>query len=156
VAPRSLASTDWDLVGRDVESSRVDAIIERLPEAGAALVVSGEPGVGKSALLDYARARAGALGLRTLTAVGVESEAELAFAGLHQLLYPVLGLLELLPTPQRRALEMAFGLATGSEPDTFMVALAAYQLVCDAAEEGSMVILADDAPIGWTGRPLVC
>jgi predicted ATP-dependent serine protease len=86
-----------ELVGRDVEAARVDAIIEGLPEGGAALVVSGEPGVGKSALLHYARARADAVGLRTLTAVGVESEAELAFAGVHQLLYPILGLLELLP-----------------------------------------------------------
>ena len=90
---------DSQLVGRDIEVARVDAIIEGLPERGAALVVSGEPGVGKSALLQYARARADALGLRTLTAVGVESEAELAFAGVHQLLHPILGLLKLLPAP---------------------------------------------------------
>ena len=96
---------DAQLVGRDVEAARVDTLIERLPEGGAALVVSGEAGVGKSALLRYARARADALGFRTLTTVGVESEAELAFAGLHQLLYPVLGLAELLPGPQRGALE---------------------------------------------------
>ena len=94
MARASLGLTDSELVGRDVEAARVDAIIERLPDGGAALVVSGETGVGKSALLHYARARADALGLRTLTAVGVESEAELAFAGLHQLLYPILGLLE--------------------------------------------------------------
>ena len=74
-----------ELVGRDVEAARVDAIIQGLPDRGAALVVSGEPGVGKSALLHYARARADAVGLRTLTAVGVESEAELAFAGLMSL-----------------------------------------------------------------------
>ena len=92
-------SADAQLVGRDVEASRVDALIERLPEGGASLVVSGEAGVGKSALLHYAGARAGARGFRALTTVGVESEAELAFAGLHQLLYPVLGLAELLPGP---------------------------------------------------------
>ena len=139
-----------ELVGRDVEAARVDAIIEGLPAGGAALVVSGEPGVGKSALLHYARARADALGLRTLTAVGVESEAELAFAGVHQLLYPILGLLELLPAPQRRALEIAFGIASGSEPDPFLVALAAYQLVCDAAEESPVVLFVDDAH--WLDR----
>ena len=139
-----------EMVGRDVEAARVDAIIEGLPEGGAALVVSGEPGVGKSSLLHYARARADALGLRTLTAVGVESEAELAFAGVHQLLYPILGLRELLPAPQRRALEIAFGIASGSEPDPFLVALVAYQLACDAAEESPVVLFVDDAH--WLDR----
>ncbi len=139
-----------ELVGRDLESARVDAIIESLSERGAALVVSGEPGVGKSALLHHARARADARGLRTLTAVGVESEAELAFAGVHQLLYPILGLLELLPAPQRRALEIAFGIASGLEPDPFLVALAACQLVCDAAEESPVVLFVDDAH--WLDR----
>ena len=93
--------------------------------------------------------------LRTLTAVGVESEAELAFAGVHQLLYPILGLLELLPAPQRRALEIAFGIAGGPQPDSFLVALAAYQLVCDAAEE-SPVVLSSTTRIGWIARPREC
>jgi DNA-binding CsgD family transcriptional regulator len=146
----TVGSADALLVGRDVEVARVDALIERLPEGGAALVVSGEAGVGKSALLHYARARADARGFRTLTTVGVESEAELAFAGLHQLLYPGLGLAELLPGPQRGALEVAFGIANGPEPDVFLVALAAFQLVCDAAEGCPLVILADDAH--WLDR----
>jgi len=150
MARASLGSTASELVGRDVEAARVDAIIERLPDGGAALVVSGEAGVGKSALLDYARARADGLGLRALSSSGVESEAELAFAGLHQLLVPVLELVELSPAPQRRALEVAFGIASGPEPDLFLVALAAYQLVCDAAEERPLVILADDAH--WLDR----
>ena len=137
-------------MGRDVEAARIDAIIDGLPEGGAAVVVSGEPGVGKSALLQHARARATVRGLRTLGIVGVESEAELAFAGLHQLLHPVLGLVELLPGPQRRALEVAFGIDGGPEPDVFLVALAAYQLVCDAAEERPLLILADDAH--WLDR----
>ena len=141
------------LVGRDVETARVDAMLERLAEGGAALVVSGEAGVGKSALLGYARARADGLGLRSLSSLGVESEAELAFAGLHQLLVPVLELVELLPGPQRGALEVAFGIASGPEPDLFLVALAAYQLVCDAAQERPLVILADDAH--WLDRSTV-
>ncbi len=144
---------DSQLVGRDVEAARLDGIIERLSEGGGALVVSGEAGVGKSALLHYARSRADALGVRTLSTVGVESEAELAFAGLHQLLYPVLGLVELLPAPQRGALEVAFGIASGPEPDVFLVALAAYQLVCDAAEECPLLIVADDAK--WLDRSTV-
>ena len=138
------------LVGRDVEAARVDAVLERLAEGGAALLVSGEAGVGKSAMLLYARARADAVGFRTLTTVGVESEAELAFAGLHQLLVPVLELVELLPGPKRGALEVAFGIASGPEPDVFLVALAAFQLVCDAAEGCPLVILADDAH--WLDR----
>jgi hypothetical protein len=89
------------LIGRDAEAARIEAMIDRLPEGGSALVVSGEAGVGKSALLHHARERADALGVRTLTAVAVESEMELAFAGLHQLLIPVLGLVQLLPSPQR-------------------------------------------------------
>jgi DNA-binding CsgD family transcriptional regulator len=150
MTPGTVDLVDSQLVGRDVEAARLDGIIERLPEGGGALVVSGEAGVGKSALLHYARSRADALGVRTLSTVGVESEAELAFAGLHQLLYPVLGLVELLPAPQRGALEVAFGIASGPEPDVFLVALAAYQLVCDAAEECPLVIVADDA--NWLDR----
>jgi hypothetical protein len=111
---------DSQLVGRDLETRRVDAIVERLPAGGAALVLSGEAGVGKSALLHYARARAEVFGLRTLSTAGVESEAEFAFAGLHQLLHPVLALVELLPAPQRGALEVAFGIAGGLEPDPFL------------------------------------
>ena len=112
------------------------------------LVLRGEAGVGKTALLEHLSAAAD--GCRVVRAAGVESEMELAFAGLHQILYPVLGLLEVLPTPQRRALEVAFGIASGPEPDAFRVALAAYQLVCDAAEECPLVILADDAH--WLDR----
>lgn len=104
-------------------------------------------------MLLYAGAQADAVGFRTLTTVGVESEAELAFAGLHQLLVPVLELVELLPGPQRGALEVAFGIANGPEPDLFLVALAAYQLVCDAAQERPLVILADDAH--WLDRSTV-
>jgi len=153
MTPGSVDLAASQLVGRDVEAARVDAMLERLAEGGAALVVSGEAGVGKSALLGYARARAEGLGLRALSSLGVESEAQLAFAGLHQLLIPVLKLLELLPAPQRGALEVAFGIASGPEPDLFLVALAAYQLVCDAAEERPLVILADDAH--WLDRSSV-
>jgi hypothetical protein len=95
----TVGSMGSELVGRDVEAERIDVVLDGLPEGGAALVISGDARVGKSALLHYARARAHAVGLRTLTGVGVESEAELTFAGVHQLLYPILGLVELLPAP---------------------------------------------------------
>jgi DNA-binding CsgD family transcriptional regulator len=142
----------FDLIGRDREAERLDALIDRLPDSGGALLVSGEPGIGKSALLDHAGARGRALGMRTLATAGVESESELAFAGLHQLLRPILELelTEFLPDPQRGALEAAFGISRESESDPFLVALAAYQLVCEAAEQCPLVLIADDAH--WLDR----
>jgi DNA-binding CsgD family transcriptional regulator len=139
-----------DLVGRDVENKLLDALIDQLPDHGGSLLVSGEPGIGKSALLNRASVRARELGVRTLTTAGVESEAELAFAGLHQLLCPVLELGVLLPDPQRGALEAAFGISRGVDSDPFLVALAAYQLVCEAADQCPLLLIADDAH--WLDR----
>jgi hypothetical protein len=89
--------------------------------------------------------RAAAAGIRSLVTVGVESEAELAYAGLHQLLQPILGIREVLPDRPRRVLEAAFCIAGDLEPDPFRVALAAHQLVCEAAESGPLILIADDA-----------
>src|SRR5438128_3378327 len=105
------------LIGREVETEFLDSLLDRLREEGTAVLVSGAAGIGKSALLDYTRRRAEESGLRALATVGVESEAELAFAGLHQLLHPVIGSIERLPAQQRRALEAAFGLSDELEPD---------------------------------------
>src|SRR5580704_9217539 len=116
------------LVGRAAETDQVCALVDRAHDGGGALVVCGEAGIGKSALLDRARARASEVGAHTLLTVGVESEAELAFAGMHQLLRPIIAQAELLPTPQRCALDAAFGVRSDLEPDPFLVALAAYQL----------------------------
>ena len=113
-------------------------------------MIHGEAGIGKSVLLDRARDRADELGVGTLFAVGVESETELAFAGMHQLLRPIVAMFELLPAPQRRALETAFGMRGDVEPDPFLVALAAHQLVCDAAEECPLALIVDDAH--WLDR----
>src|SRR6266851_3946173 len=134
-----------DLIGREPESELLDALIDALPDAGGALIVRGEAGIGKSALLQRARERAVAIGARVLSTVGVESEVELAFAGLHQLLHPMMGLTERLSEAQRRALEAAFGVSGELEPDPFRVALAAYQLVCDAADARPVVLIVDDA-----------
>src|SRR5882762_6127763 len=101
-----------DLIGRESELEQLDSLIGRVRGGSGALLISGEAGVGKSGLLERARDRATALGARALVAVGVESEAELAFAGMHQLLWPIIGSVELLPSPQRRALEAAFGIAS--------------------------------------------
>jgi len=107
-----------------------------------ALVLSGEAGVGKSALLDYVAGHAS--GCRVVRATGVQSEMELAFAGLQQLCKPLLDYLDRLPGPQREALHIAFGLSAGAAPDRFLVGLAVLSLLSDAAEEQPLLCLVDD------------
>jgi hypothetical protein len=110
-------------VGRRSECETLDRLLEdaRAGRSGA-LVIRGEPGVGKTALLEYAIDSAA--DLRVARAVGVESEMELAYAALHQLCAPMLDRLERLPAPQRDALGTAFGLSSGTTPDPFLVSLA--------------------------------
>jgi DNA-binding CsgD family transcriptional regulator len=139
-----------ELIGRNDEVARIDAVLDRVRERGGALLILGEPGIGKSALLDRARGRASALGARTLATVGVESESELAFAGLHQLLAPIRSRITALPDPQREALDAAFGANDLVEPDPFRVALAAYRLISDAADSSALLMIADDAH--WLDR----
>jgi DNA-binding CsgD family transcriptional regulator len=134
-----------ELVGRSAETERIDAIFNGLGRGGDALLIRGDPGIGKSALLHHARLRADAAGIRSLLTTGVESEAELAFAGLHQLLQPILGIREMLPDRPRRVLEAAFCIAGDLEPDLFRVATAVHQLVCEAAESGPLILIVDDA-----------
>ncbi len=139
-----------ELIGRNDEVARIDAVLDRVREHGGALLIRGEPGIGKSALLDQARGRASALGARILATVGVESESELAFAGLHQLLAPIRSRMAGLPNPQREALDAAFGVNDLVEPDPFRVALAAYRLISDAADSSALLLIADDAH--WLDR----
>jgi len=112
------------------------------------LVVRGEPGVGKTALLDWAVGSAA--GLRVVRVAGVESEMELAFAALQQLCAPMLEKLEGLPDPQREALGVAFGLTTGAAPDRFLVGLAALSLLSEAAGQQPLLCVVDDAQ--WLDR----
>ena len=112
------------------------------------MVVLGEPGVGKTALLDYIVERAS--GARVVRAAGVQSEMELAFAGLHQLLAPMLDRLERLPGPQRDALQTVFGIGPASAPDRFFVALAVLSLLSDVAEEQPLICVVDDEQ--WLDR----
>ncbi|HEX3451673.1 MAG TPA: AAA family ATPase, partial [Solirubrobacteraceae bacterium] len=142
--------TTSELIGRNAEVARLDALLDRVRDRGGALVIRGEPGIGKSALLDSARDRASSLGARTLATVGVESESELAFAGLHQLLAPLGNRIDGLPDPQRQALDAAFGVVDLVEADPFRVALAAYRLVSDAADSSPLLLIADDAQ--WLDR----
>ena len=142
----SVSSSDpgTGLRGRRGERAALDRLLDRA-RAGhsAVLVVRGEPGIGKTALLEYAASRAP--GFRVVRAGGVESEMELPFAGLHQLCGPMLGLLEQLPGPQRDALRVAFGLAEGDAPDRFLVGLAVLSLLADVAEDQPLFCLVDDA-----------
>jgi DNA-binding CsgD family transcriptional regulator len=137
-------------------------LLDRLPERAAlgelldgaragrsgVLVLRGEPGVGKTALLDWAVESAA--GLRVVRVAGVESEMELAFAALQQLCAPMLDQLAGLPDPQRAALGVAFGLERGAAPDRFLVGLAALSLVSVAAEEQPLFCVVDDAQ--WLDR----
>jgi hypothetical protein len=124
------------------------AALGRLLEAArggrsAVLLVRGEPGVGKTALLEDAVGAAA--GFRVARAVGVESEMELAFAALHQLCAPMLDRVERLPAPQRDALAVAFGLRAGEAPDRFLVGLAALNLLAEAAAARPLLCVIDDA-----------
>ena len=112
------------------------------------LVLRGEPGVGKTALVEHAIESAA--GLRIARVTGVESEMELAFAALQQLCAPMIDKLDGLPDPQRDALGVAFGLHTGAAPDRFLVGLAALSLLSEAAEQQPLLCVIDDAQ--WLDR----
>ena len=137
-----------ELLDREAERAALDGLLEDLRSGrGRVLVVRGEAGVGKSALLEYL---AGAAGMRVARAVGVESEMELAFAGLHLLCAPMLDRLERLPGPQRDALGVAFGLREGTAPDRFLVGLAVLTLLAEAAQDRPLLCVVDDAQ--WLDR----
>src|SRR5262245_28590552 len=110
------------LVGRDRERGEIERLLSGLWDSSSAvLVVRGEPGIGKTALLDDAVALAA--GMRVLRVTGIESEMELDFAGLHALLLPLLDRIDALPAPQRSAVQSAFGLADSAPPERFLVGL---------------------------------
>jgi DNA-binding CsgD family transcriptional regulator len=132
------------LRGRRSECARLDRVLDAARKGESrVLVLRGEPGIGKTALLDYAISSAS--DLRVLWAAGVESEMELAFASLQQLCLPLLDRLERLPDPQHEALSVVFGLRGGQPPNQFLVALAALNLLSDAAEERPLLCAVDDA-----------
>src|SRR6266566_5248896 len=142
------------LLDRRGERAAVDRVLDRARAGNSAvLVVRGEPGIGKTVLLDYAVSRASASDVRVVRAWGVESEMELAFAGLHQLCVPMLGRLEQLPGPQRDALAVAFGMREGQAPDRFLVGLAMLSLLAATAEDQPLACLVDDAQ--WLDRASV-
>jgi DNA-binding CsgD family transcriptional regulator len=132
------------LLGRNVECQALDRLLaDALAGRSGVVVLRGEGGVGKSALLDYLSDRAA--GWHVARAVGVESEMELAYSALHQLCAPMQSHLNRLPAPQRDALATVFGLVVGSAPDRFLVGLATLTLFAEWAENQRLVCIVDDA-----------
>src|ERR671931_1707545 len=132
------------LRGRADECMVLDDLVEAVRRGESqSLVLRGEAGIGKTALLDYLVESAS--DLTVVRAAGVESEMELAFASLHQLCAPMLDRLPKLPVPQRQALETVFGLSDGAAPDRFLVGLAVLSLFSEVADEGPLLCVVDDA-----------
>jgi tetratricopeptide (TPR) repeat protein len=132
------------LIGREREIAVLERLLEPAPPSGAVLLMIGDPGIGKSSLLLAAAARGRARGFRVLRLVGVEYEATFPFAGLHQLVGPVLDQVSLLPRHEREALLTAFGLADGPPPEPFLIELAVVDLLATVAAERPVLVLADD------------
>jgi DNA-binding CsgD family transcriptional regulator len=140
------------LIGRRRERSMLDRMLDGAHRGqSGVLVLRGESGVGKTALLDYLLGQAS--GVRVADIAGAESEMELAYAGLHQLCAPMLNHLDKLPTPQREALGVAFGLRAGKSPDRFLVALAALSLLAESSAERPLLCVVDD--VQWLDRASV-
>ncbi|ABS04201.1 DNA-binding CsgD family transcriptional regulator [Kineococcus radiotolerans] len=139
------------MVGRDAEIDALDRLMDDVQRRGAAVLVRGEAGIGKSALLHLACGAAAQRGLRVLRASGVESETTLPFAGLHQLVRSLFGRLPALPAPQRRALMAAFRMTDDAAPELFLIGLAALNLISDSAADQPLVLVVDDAH--WLDRP---
>jgi DNA-binding CsgD family transcriptional regulator len=152
-----------ELIGRHPECGVLDGLVEAVRAGESrAVVLSGEAGVGKTALLEYVAERAS--DCRVVRAAGVQSEMELPFAALHQVCAPALGSLQRLPVPQREALGTAFGLTAGPVPDRFLVGLAVLSLLAEVAEQQPLMCLVDDEQwldrssaqvLGFVGRRLV-
>src|SRR6516164_7119986 len=150
MASPGLQQSAVQLLGRERECAVIDRLLaDAGGGAGGALAVRGEAGIGKSALLDYARQRAAQMAV--LSAVGVEAESDLAFAGLHGLLRPVLAHLGELPEPQAAALAGALGLAPAPQSDRLLISAAVLGLLAAAAEDRPVLCVVDDAQ--WVDRP---
>jgi DNA-binding CsgD family transcriptional regulator len=134
------------LLGRQAECEALDRVLaDAIAGSSRVLVLRGDAGVGKSALLGYLTEQVDTSRSQVARAVGVESEMELAHSGLHQLCAPMLDRLDRLPEPQREALETVFGLGEGPSPDPFLVGLATLSLLAEVAEQQPLVCLVEDA-----------
>ncbi|UOE44999.1 helix-turn-helix transcriptional regulator [Agromyces larvae] len=134
------------LVGRERECEELSGLVDRVRSGDSrTLVLRGEAGIGKTALLDYLGEQAAGSGCLVVESAGVESEMELAYAGLHQLCLPLLHHLDLIPVRQREALDTVFGAAGGDTPDRFLVGLAVLSLISESARHRPVICIVDDA-----------
>jgi predicted ATPase len=132
------------LLGRGPERTGLDQLLSAIRRGESrTLMLRGEAGIGKTALLDYLVASAS--GTTVVRAAGVESEMELAYASLHQLCEPLFDRLDRLPSPQRQGLEVVFGLSDGEAPDRFLVGLGVLSLFSEAADDRPLLCFIDDA-----------
>jgi DNA-binding CsgD family transcriptional regulator len=146
-----VATADIGLIGRDSELSRLSRLVDPPPTTSQVQVLLGEPGMGKTVLLAELTRRAGSAGVRVLAVTGRESERDLAFAGLHQLLRPVLDRVPTLPDRQAQALLSAFALSPGPVPaDVLLTGIAVLTLLSAVAEDGPVLVAVDDAQ--WLDR----
>jgi tetratricopeptide (TPR) repeat protein len=145
MATSTATGRDVKLVGRETEIGQVESALASAADRGSALLVSGAPGIGKTSLLELAARRAQDRGYRVLAITGVESEANLPYAGLQQLLQPVMASAGNLADPQKAALLAALGMRSGPSPEMFLVALAAVNLIVDVGADKPICAIADDA-----------
>ena len=138
------------LLGRVPERALLTSVLDEVATRGQALLLRGEPGIGKSRLVSDTVQAARSRGMTVLSATGVQSEARLPFAGLHQLLRPVRGRAATLPAVQRAALDAAFGLADDAAPAHHRIAMAALDLVSEVAGDAPLLLVAEDAQ--WLDR----
>jgi DNA-binding CsgD family transcriptional regulator len=144
-------AVDTRLIGRDAELAALRRLITRIRHEGSSVILRGEPGVGKSSVLQAAAAMGRDSKALVLEASGIESESMLPFAGLHQLLRPLLGRPSSLPDVQQHALLTALGLRDGPAPQLFLIALAALTLITDTAATQPVVLVIDD--VQWIDAP---
>ena len=139
------------LFGREHELGILNGLLDGVGERGAALLIQGPAGIGKSCLVNAAQATALARQMQVLTVTGVQSETHLPFAGLHQLLRPVLHRVEALPGPQRDAVRAAFGMSPAAGLNFFFITLAALNLLTEAAANTPLLLITED--VQWLDRP---
>jgi predicted ATPase len=139
------------IVGREHELEVLLAAIDAAGSAGSAIAVCGEPVIGKSVLLQAAARRGQERGHLVLRATGVEVESQLPFAGLHELMRPVLGAADALAPPQRRALLSAFGIEDDGSPEPFLIGLAALNVLTGISAGQPVAVIVDD--VQWFDQP---
>ena len=148
-----LSESRLPLFGREAELELLTGLLDAVQRSGAALVLRGEPGIGKSRLLAEAMSRAGQRNMSVLATRAVQSEARLAFAGLQQLLRPARSHAAGLSPAHRSVLDAAFGIGDEHPPEHFRIALAVLDLLSEAAASRPLLLIAEDAH--WLDQPSV-